>query len=120
MPTKAEQTFAQALALHQRGQLGDAERLYRQVLSKDRNHLDALNLLGVLALQTGRNEEAIDLIKRALTRNDRERFIRQAHATFEKMISHEALSGRTVRIFCDDDALDQYRIRARELAAELA
>jgi len=71
MPTKAEQKFAQALALHQRGQLGDAERLYRQVLSNDRNHLDALNLLGVLALQTGRNDEAIRLLARALARNDR-------------------------------------------------
>ena len=71
MATKAEQTFAQALALHQRGQLGEAERLYRQVLAKDRNHLDVLNLLGVLALQTGRNDEAIALIKRALARNDR-------------------------------------------------
>src|ERR1043165_5257392 len=71
MATKAEQPFAQALALHQRGQLGEAERLYRQVLAKDRNHLDVLNLLGVLALQTGRNEEAIALIGRALARNDR-------------------------------------------------
>ena len=71
MATKTEQTFAQALALHQRGQLAEAERLYRQVLAQDRNHLDALNLLGVVALQTGRNKEAIDLVGRALARNDR-------------------------------------------------
>jgi len=71
MPTKAEQTFTQALALHQRGQLGEAERLYRQVLARHPDNLDALNLLGVLALQTGRNEQAIDLIGRALARNDR-------------------------------------------------
>src|SRR5215467_1614329 len=71
MPSKAEQTFTQALALHQRGQLGEAERLYRQVLARHPDNLDALNLLGVLALQTGRNEEAIDLIGRALARNDR-------------------------------------------------
>src|SRR5437660_1372057 len=70
MAMKAEQTFAQALALHQRGQLGEAERLYRQVLARHPDHPDALNLLGVLALQTGRNEEAIDLIARALARND--------------------------------------------------
>jgi len=71
MPTNAEQTFAQALTLHQRGQLGEAERLYRQVLSRHPDHPDALNLLGVLALQTGRNKESIDLIGRALARNDR-------------------------------------------------
>src|SRR5262249_7271098 len=71
MAKDAEQTFAQALALHQRGQLRDAERLYRQLLAQHPDHLDALNLLGVLALQTGRNEEAIGLIARALARNDR-------------------------------------------------
>src|ERR1043166_4066657 len=71
MATHAEQTLAQARARPQRGQLGEAERLYRQVLAKDRTHLDVLNLLGVLALQTGRNDEAIALIKRALARNDR-------------------------------------------------
>jgi tetratricopeptide (TPR) repeat protein/SAM-dependent methyltransferase len=71
MSKDAEQTFAQALALHQRGQLRDAERLYRQLIARHPDHLDVLNLLGVLALQTGRNEEAIALIARALARNDR-------------------------------------------------
>jgi tetratricopeptide (TPR) repeat protein/2-polyprenyl-3-methyl-5-hydroxy-6-metoxy-1,4-benzoquinol methylase len=71
MPSDAEQRFAQALALHQRGQLAQAERLYRQVLTRYPDHLDALNLLGVLALQGGRNQEAIDLLTRALARNDR-------------------------------------------------
>ena len=71
MPSNAEQRFAQALALHQRGQLAEAERLYRQVITRQPDHLDALNLLGVLALQSGRNQEAIDLIARALAKNDR-------------------------------------------------
>jgi tetratricopeptide (TPR) repeat protein/SAM-dependent methyltransferase len=71
MAMKAEQTFAQALTLHQRGQLGEAERLYRQVLARHPDHPDALNLLGVLALQTGRNDQAIGLIERALARNDK-------------------------------------------------
>src|ERR1700758_4954067 len=71
MPTDAEQRFAQALALHQRGQLAEAERLYRQGLTPHPDHLDALNLLGVLALQSGRNQETIDLLTRALARNDR-------------------------------------------------
>ena len=71
MATDVEQRFAQALALHQRGQLAEAERLYRQVLTRRPDHLDALNLLGVLALQSERNQEAIDLLRRALARNDR-------------------------------------------------
>ena len=68
MAMKAEQIFAQALTLHQRGQLGEAERLYRQVLARHPDHPDALNLLGVLALQSGRNEQAIGLIERWLSR----------------------------------------------------
>jgi Flp pilus assembly protein TadD/SAM-dependent methyltransferase len=71
MPSNVEQIFTQALTLHQRGQLGRAEDLYRQVLAASPHNLDALNLLGVLALQGGRNEEAIDLISRALAGNDR-------------------------------------------------
>jgi hypothetical protein len=54
------------------------------------------------------------------SRSHRERFIRHAHATFEQIVSHEAFSQNTVRICCDDNAVDQYRIRATELAAELA
>ena len=53
-------------------------------------------------------------------RQQRTHFIRHAHAMFEQMSSHAAFSENTVRISCDDDAVDQYRIRARELAAELA
>jgi tetratricopeptide (TPR) repeat protein/SAM-dependent methyltransferase len=71
MPTKVEQLFAQALTHHQRGQLAQAEGLYRQVLATNSDHLDALNLLGVLALQRGRNAEAIDLIAKAIARNNR-------------------------------------------------
>jgi len=71
MVSKAEQRFAEALTLHQRGELAEAERLYRQVIARQPDHLDALNLLGVLALQSGRNQEAIDLIARALAKNDR-------------------------------------------------
>jgi tetratricopeptide (TPR) repeat protein/ubiquinone/menaquinone biosynthesis C-methylase UbiE len=71
MPIDSEQIFAQALALHQRGQLARAESLYRQILAASPQHLDALNLLGLAALQAGRTEEAIALIARAIGLNDR-------------------------------------------------
>jgi tetratricopeptide (TPR) repeat protein/2-polyprenyl-3-methyl-5-hydroxy-6-metoxy-1,4-benzoquinol methylase len=71
MPVDVEQVFAQALTQHQRGQVGEAERLYRQILAARPDHLDALNLLGLLALQSGRNAEAIDLIAQAIARNER-------------------------------------------------
>jgi predicted O-linked N-acetylglucosamine transferase (SPINDLY family) len=58
-----------ALRAHQSGRLALAETEYRKVLGTDPGHVDALHLLGVLAHQTGRNDEAIELISRAIARN---------------------------------------------------
>lgn len=54
------------MALHQKGNLPEAERLYRQVLALDPNFSDALHLLGVLLHQAGQNEPAAALIRRAI------------------------------------------------------
>jgi tetratricopeptide (TPR) repeat protein len=63
------QRFQQALALHQQGELVEAERVYREVLQAAPNHFDALHLLGVLALQTLRTESGIELIGKAIALN---------------------------------------------------
>jgi Flp pilus assembly protein TadD len=60
------QRLAQAVQHHQAGRLGEAEALYRAILSEAPRQADALHLLGVLVHQTGRHAEAIDLIRRAL------------------------------------------------------
>ena len=59
-------TIEQALELHRAGWLAEADALYRQVLSEVPGHAGALHLLGVLAGQSGRIPEAIDLIGRAI------------------------------------------------------
>lgn len=63
-------TLPQALALamqhHQAGRLADAEGLYRQILTVDPRHGDALHLLGVIAHQVGQSAAAIELIQQAL------------------------------------------------------
>jgi len=56
-----------AVALHQAGQLQQAEPLYRKALACRPDHPDALHLLGVLNGQLGRLDEAIELIRRAIT-----------------------------------------------------
>jgi tetratricopeptide (TPR) repeat protein len=70
-PFGIERTLANARALHQAGSLAEAEALYRQILSAYPYHADGLHLLGVIAQQRGRNELAVELIGKAIARNDR-------------------------------------------------
>lgn len=56
---------------HQRGQLDEAEALYRQVLAVQPNNFDALHLCGVLTHQRGKSAEALKLIASALRTNAR-------------------------------------------------
>jgi predicted O-linked N-acetylglucosamine transferase (SPINDLY family) len=51
---------------HKAGRLAEAETIYRQVLDQVPNHGDALQLLGLLAGQSGRTDVAIDLLERAI------------------------------------------------------
>ena len=66
MPLNVDETFALALRHHQSGRLAEAERGYRDILQVQPGHADSLHLLGVLALQTGNPEPALELIQRAV------------------------------------------------------
>jgi tetratricopeptide (TPR) repeat protein len=57
-----DQIFAQALSLHGEGRLDEAERLYLSILAVDSRHVASLLHLGVLRLQQGRYEDALELI----------------------------------------------------------
>lgn len=57
--------LAAAIRCHQQGELRAAERQYREILAREPRQVDALHLLGVLAQQTGRAAEAIELLSRA-------------------------------------------------------
>jgi predicted O-linked N-acetylglucosamine transferase (SPINDLY family) len=60
------ESFERAVEHHRAGRLQAAETLYRQVSPSDAHHADALHLLGVAALQLGRNAEALELVGRAI------------------------------------------------------
>jgi predicted O-linked N-acetylglucosamine transferase (SPINDLY family) len=64
-----EAVLAQARSLHTAGRLGEAEKLYRRILAIRPDHAEALHLLGILALQAGQAEAAIDLITKAVSVN---------------------------------------------------
>src|ERR1019366_6492594 len=54
------------LAHHQAGRLAEAERCYRQLLSVQPDHADALHLLGLLAFGARQFDAAIGLVSRAI------------------------------------------------------
>jgi len=56
----------QALAHQRAGHLPQAEALYRQILLAEPAHPDALNFLGMLAHQVGKNDIAAELISKAI------------------------------------------------------
>ncbi len=56
-----------AVALHQKGQVAEAEAAYRQVLNTTPRHADALRLLGGLYLQINQAEQAIPCLQQALS-----------------------------------------------------
>ena len=56
----------QAVALHQQGRLPQARALYEAILRVQPGHVDALHLLGVIALQGGQARRAADLITAAI------------------------------------------------------
>jgi predicted TPR repeat methyltransferase len=58
----------QAREAHRRGELSTAELAYRHVLQIDSDNADALDLLGMLAAQTGHLPQALALLDRAVER----------------------------------------------------
>jgi tetratricopeptide (TPR) repeat protein len=60
------ETMQTAVAHHQAGRFSQAEQLYRQVLAADPQHAGAIHLLGLIALQVGRPEVAVQMISTAI------------------------------------------------------
>src|SRR5438876_5608268 len=58
--------FERAVGHHQRGELAQAETLYREILAQVPVHFDALHLLGIARMQQGAHRDAAESIRRAL------------------------------------------------------
>jgi tetratricopeptide (TPR) repeat protein len=68
MATIAE-LFQAAIRCHQVGNFAQAETLYQQVIQADAAHAEAHHFLGLVAFQTGRNQVALNLIRRSIALN---------------------------------------------------
>lgn len=64
-PQHLNALLQEALELQQNGAFAEAEGVYREILSLRPRHFDALQLLGALALQSGRYEEGVELLNKA-------------------------------------------------------
>jgi predicted TPR repeat methyltransferase len=61
-----EQLLREAVGLHQAGRLDEAAERYRDVLERDPQNPNALNLLGMVHHQRGEHEKAAELLQRAV------------------------------------------------------
>jgi predicted O-linked N-acetylglucosamine transferase (SPINDLY family) len=100
----------EAAALHQAGHLAEAAVRYERIIAEVPGHFDATHLLGVIALQEGRFQQAEDLIKAALLVNPRDGaalsnlgtvYMRSGQleasiAQLEKAIRHQPVSAETL------------------------
>jgi tetratricopeptide (TPR) repeat protein len=61
-----QDVFQKGLALHQRGQIAQAQSLYRQILKFNENHFDSLHLLGLTHIQNNEHKTGVEYLRRAL------------------------------------------------------
>jgi tetratricopeptide (TPR) repeat protein len=92
-----EQVFLAAIAHHQAGRLPQAEALYQEILDRQPQHVGAMLNLGVIAGQVGRNDDAVQLLGRAVALSPN---IPEAHYNLGNALSN---IGRT------DEAIAAYR-----------
>src|SRR6185312_5240749 len=67
-----QQIYGQAMTMHQRGRLVEAESLYRRLLAIQPNAFAPLHMLGVLLAQRGQTDQALEMIGQALRINPRD------------------------------------------------
>jgi len=72
----AQQSYRLAVEHFRAGNLGEAERLYRQTLAIDPKHVQSVHELGVIAMQEGRFDSAISAFIRVISLDSR---IPEAH-----------------------------------------
>jgi len=64
---KSDQIFKEAFELHKKGMIAEAKVKYLEILQIDNNHLNALQLLGLVELEFNNCNDAIFWLKKALS-----------------------------------------------------
>ena len=111
--------FRQGVALHQQGRFAEAELIYRDVLQQDPTSFEAMHLLGVIALQTRKPQQAVELIGKAIALNPA---VPTAHCNLGSALTGlqrhaEALASFDKAIALKADLADAHGNRAAALIA---
>jgi len=107
--------FLQLGIAHQaRGELKQAEQVYRQILSVQPNQADALQLLGTIATQTGHHEQAKQLMHKSLSVNPNQPNVwyNLARAHYLSGERHESIAANTRAIALNPSHAEAYYNRA--------
>jgi predicted O-linked N-acetylglucosamine transferase (SPINDLY family) len=130
-PLDVPRTIHQALELHHQGRIAEAERLYAAVLAVRPDHVDALQMLGVIRLSRGDAVTALRLVSAAMQLRPKSPQIllnhglvlnamsrhEEALASFEQALRHkgrfaEALNNRgsvLIALGRNAEALDSFK-----------
>ena len=87
-----------AIAFHQNGMLEEASLIYEKILIKDPGHIDAMNLLGLIALQKKEYPQAIDLINKAILTSPHNN-VPEFHANLGCALHQEKLFDESIASF---------------------
>jgi predicted O-linked N-acetylglucosamine transferase (SPINDLY family) len=95
------QLLHEAIAAHQARRFADAQRLYKRVLKAAPDHPEALQLLGIVLLEQGRNTDALPILRHAAERSP--------HST----VSHLQLGNAYAALGRVDEAIRCYQTACR-------
>ena len=87
-----------AIAFHKNGMLEEARLVYEKILIKDPSHADAINLLGLIALQKKEYPQAIKLINMAISLSTNSR-VHEFHANLGAVLHKEKLLDESIASF---------------------
>jgi protein O-GlcNAc transferase len=105
--------FQEALSIHQKGDLAQAQVLYQRILAIDPRHADSLHLLGVMAHQTRNYQRAVEFIDAAVRVQPENAFFyfNRGNALFELNRMNEAVASyRTALELSPDFAEAHYSL----------
>ena len=106
-----------AIDLHKKGKLQQAEAIYLQLLTINPTNFEALQLLGVVALEKGNNQEALELISLAIEINPKVASYHSNQGIAFKELNQfeEAVTSFNKAIFLDPAYAEAYSNRGAAL-----